>query len=183
MGDNIKCTRLQLSEANGGACPVVPRVWERLHSSAHSYPARLAVANFYQLPQLYGIDVDFERKAYLRWSYAQLSIAVDRLARSLEVLEASRGKSVATFLYNGIEFIITFWAAHKLGCHFVPLNPRTLANAKEAAHMLRVAGATIVIVQDNESAILLESLDPDTENMRTKIVVSENPPTSNWLKF
>lgn len=173
----------ELSEAKGGPCPVEPPVWQRLHSSALTCSNKLAVASFHQPPRLYGIDADPGTKAYLRWSYADLNVAVDRLAKSLQDLGVKRGKAVATFLYNDVEFIMAFWAAHKLSCPFVPINPRTLTNTEEAVHMLRVAGVSIVLVQDNQSATRLDALPRDAELNQTKILISHTPPDSSWVTF
>ena len=173
----------ELSEAKGGPCPVEPPVWLRLHNSALTYSKRLAVASLHQPPALYGIDTDPGSKEYLRWSYADLRVAVDRLAKSLQHLGAKRGKAVAVFLYNGIEFIMTFWAAHKLGCPFVPINPRTLMNAEEAAHMLRLAEVSIVVVQDDQTATRVDALPREADLDQVKIVISHTRPDPSWVTF
>lgn len=181
MGDITRTSAL--SEAKGAPCPVEPPVWQRLHNAALTFSTRLAVASLHQPPKLYDIDKDPGSKAYLRWSYADISIAVDRLAKSLQDLGAKRGQAVATFLYNGVEFVMAFWAAHKLGCPFVPINPRTLINAEEAAHILRVAGVSIVLVQDNQTATRFDALSVDAELNQTKIVISHPPSHSSWVAF
>lgn len=173
----------KLSEAYGGPCPVEPPVWQRLHNTALARSNRLAIASIHQPPELYSIDAKFSSKAHLRWTYAELSVAVDRLATSLEGIGAERGKAVATFLYNGVEFILVFWAAHKLGCPLVPINPRTLINADEAAHMLRVAGVSIVIVQDDQTAAKFDALPRDVDLIQMKIVISDGPLDPSWVAF
>lgn len=173
----------ELSEAEGNPCPSEPPVWQRLHRSALTCSTRLAVASLHQPPGLYDIDSDLGSKEYLRWSYANLGVAVNRLAKSLQNLGAKRGVAVATFLYNDVEFIMAFWAAHKIGCPFVPINPRTLINTEEAAHMLQVAGVSIVLVQDNQTAIKFDALPRSAELNQTKIVVSQIPPDSSWVTF
>lgn len=172
-----------LSEGYGGACPVEPRVWSRLQTSAWNSASRLAVASLHQPPGLYNIITDAGSDTYLRWTYTHLSVAVDRLAGSLQRLGAKRGTAVATLLSNGVEYIIAFWAVHKLGCRFVPLNPKTLANAEEASHMLRVAGVTIVIVQDSQAAAIFDTLHREANIIQTKIIVSDDSPSPEWLAF
>lgn len=181
MGDITGTT--ELSEAEGGPCLAEPPVWQRLRNSALTCSTRLAVASLHQPPGLYGIDTDPGSKAYLRWSYAELSLAVDRLAKSLQNLGAKQGKAVATILYNGLEFVMAFWAAHKLGCPFVPINPRTLTIAEEAAYMLRVAGVSIVLVEDNQTAIMFDALPRDAAHNLTKIVISQTSIDSSWVTF
>ena len=174
---------IELSEANGGPCPVESPIWQRLYNSTLICSQRLAVASLHQPPDLYSIAVGLARRPYLCWTYSELSIAVDRLAASLERLGAERGKAVATFLYNGVEFVLAFWAAHKLGCPFVPINPRSLTNAEEAAHMLQVAEVSIVIVQDSQTAARMNALARGVGLIQTKIVVSNPPPDSSWVTF
>ncbi len=82
---------------------------------------------------------------------------------------------MATILYNDIEFVMAFWAAHKLSCTFVPINPGTLIIAEEAAHMLRVAGVSIVLVQDIQTATRFDALLGDAELNQKKIVISHTP--------
>lgn len=173
----------ELSEAKGGPCPVEPPVWQRLDTSALTYSKRLAVTSLHQPPTLYGIDPDPSSKEYLRWSYADLRVAVDRLAKSLQHLGAKRGTAVAVFLYNGIEFVMAFWAAHKLGCPFVPINPRTLMNAEEAAHMLRLAEVSILVVQDEETATRFDALPREADFDQVKIVIKHTRPDPSWVSF
>ena len=90
---------------------------------------------------------------------------------------------MATILYNDIEFVMAFWAAHKLSCTFVPINPGTLIIAEEAAHMLRVAGVSIVLVQDIQTAIRFDALLGDAELNQKKIVISHTPFDSSWVTF
>lgn len=169
------------SEANGGTCPVEPSVWQRLHAAASHHSGRIAIASLHQPSALYNIDVSSAGKDHLRWTYAELQTAVDRLAISLEGLGAKRGKAIATFLFNGVEFILAFWAAHKLGCPFVPINPRTLVKAEEAAYMLQIAEVSIVIVQDDQTAALFDALPKVKDPMMAKVIISDSPRDPSWV--
>ena len=171
------------SETEGTPSPVHPPVWHRLHKSAVTYSNRLALASLHQPPTLYGIATDVTNNEYLRWSYKELAFGVDTLTGKLRRIGVKRGQPVATFLYNGVEFVMAFWAAHKIGCPFVPLNPRSLVNAEEAAHMLRVAGVSIVLVQDIETALKFDALPRKLELKQTKIVITEITPDPSWVTF
>ncbi len=171
------------SEAEGIHCPVHPPVWQRLQKSTVTCSNKLALASLHQSPTLYGVATDVTKIEYLRWSYNDLNFAINTLAENLQKLGVKRDQPVATFLYNGAEFIMAFWAAHKLGCPFVPLNPRSLVNAEEAAHMLRVAGVSIVLVQDTEIAARFDALSGKSELKQTKIVISEIAPDPSWVTF
>ncbi|KAL9013369.1 MAG: hypothetical protein Q9173_001941 [Seirophora scorigena] len=174
---------VERSEAEGIPCPTHPPVWHRLRSSAVSYSKRLALASLHQPPTLYGIAADSTHPDYLRWTYNHLNIAVNTLARELQKLGAKPGQPVSTFLYNGAEFVMAFWAAHKLGCPFVPINPRTLVNTEEAAHMLRLAGISIVLVQDSHVAAKFDAVPKKSELLQAKIVIAETAPDPSWVTF
>ncbi|KAL8671714.1 MAG: hypothetical protein Q9168_003785 [Polycauliona sp. 1 TL-2023] len=171
----------QRSEAEGAPCPVQPLVWQRLHNSATTCSERLALASLHQSPTLYGVATESTASDYLRWSYHDLNSAVDILAGKLWKLGAKPGQPLVTFLYNGAEFIMAFWAAHKLRCPFVPLNPRSLSNAEEAAHMVRMSRASIVLVQDNDVAARFDAVSKDSEYLRAKIVIAETAPDPSWV--
>ncbi|KAL8797277.1 MAG: hypothetical protein Q9195_000430 [Heterodermia aff. obscurata] len=173
------------SEAEGILCPVHPPVWQRLHEAAVSCSNKLALASFHQPPTLYGIANASRNNRYLRWSYHDLNLAINRLAGNLQKIGVKRGQPVAAFLYNGAEFVMAFWAAHKLGCPFVPMNPRSLVNAEEAAHMLRVARISIVLTQDTEMAAKFDALPlhRKMEPNQIKIVVSEIAANPSWTTF
>lgn len=181
MGDTN--ASLERSQAEGIPCPAQPPVWQRLSNSAATCSKRLALASLHQSPTLYGIATELTNSRYLRWSYNDLNFAINTLAGKLQKLGAKRGRPVTTFLYNGAEFIMAFWAAHKLGCPFVPLNPRSLVNTEEAAHMLRVAGISIVLVQDSDVAAKFDAVPKESDFLQAKIVISETAPDPSWLTF
>ncbi|HZY71254.1 MAG TPA: AMP-binding protein [Thermoplasmata archaeon] len=56
------------------------------------------------------------------WSYAELDRRSDAVARGLAASGIASGERVATLLYNGPEFVATWFAAAKLGVTSVPLN-------------------------------------------------------------
>ncbi|KAL8754104.1 MAG: hypothetical protein Q9199_004570 [Rusavskia elegans] len=181
MGDTN--ASLERSEAEGIPCPAQPPVWQRLSNSAATCSKRLALASLHQSPTLYGIATELTNSGYLRWSYNHLNFAVNTLAGKLQKLGAKRGRPVTTFLYNGAEFVMAFWVAHKLGCPFVPLNPQSLVNTEEAAHMLRVAGISIVLVQDSDVAAKFDAVPKESDFLQAKIVISDTAPDPSWLTF
>lgn len=149
-----------LSEASGSPLPTnLPTISESLRNSASTWPDKLALACLHQSPNLYSIAQQLKDARYLRWTYAELDLAVDRFVRQLSRLNVGRGQNIATFLPNCVEYVIVFCAAHRLGCTFVPINPRTLLNSKETSHMLHVAKVSVVVVQDRSSASSIDQLD------------------------
>jgi acyl-CoA synthetase (AMP-forming)/AMP-acid ligase II len=99
----------------------------------------------------------FRRRAYItpdveaivdlskdqRFSYSEVNERINALAHSLAARGVKRGDHVAMLLFNGIEFVDTFYAAAKLGAVAVPLNWRLVAD--ELAFILKDCGATSLI--------------------------------------
>lgn len=115
-----------LSVGNGRQFLAKPPVWDRLNSAATKHTQNLAVISVYQKPQLYQGYKSEGDGTCLRWSYATLNSAVNRLCYKLQDLGLQVGDVFVTYLLNGAEFVLCFWAAHKLGCSFVPLSPQSL---------------------------------------------------------
>ena len=139
------------SEAEGIPCPVHPPVWQRLQKSTVTCSNKLALASLHQSPTLYGVATDVTKIEYLRWSYNDLNFAINTLAGNLQKLGVKRDQPVATFLYNGAEFNMAFWAAHKLGCPFVPLNPPTFLPKKSVTWL--DMSASYISYDDHKSFI------------------------------
>lgn len=173
-----------LSTAYGGDWPVKPpSIWSSLEAAATAYPERLALASLHQPADIYGINQKYTESNYLRWSYAQLWVAVERMTRSLLALGVKPGMSIATFLHNNAEYVISFWTALRLGCTFVPLNPRTLSNKEEAAHMLATGAVVVVIIQDSHMAELYDGLSGVQERTVIRLVVEDPSQNSQWTSF
>lgn len=167
-----------LSEASGRPLPAgQSSVWDSLQTSALTWKDRVALVCFHQKADLYEIDLDCSAP-YLRWTYENLVIAVERFAGNLVDLGVQPGQSIATFLPNGVEFVITFWAAHKLGCTFVPVNPKTLSNTAETLHILNVANVSAIMVQEASMAAHIDLL---SLKLTTRVVVSNR--VHGWLSF
>ena len=168
---------MALSEAYGGEwLDSPPSIWQRLAVSASQHPGKLALACQHQSANLYG------RKSltddHLQWSYAQLSSTVDSFSKGLQ----ARGSksAVVTFLDNGVEFVLSVWAAHKLGLTLVPLNPRNLQNEAEARHMLAVIDAAVVIVGSSDSAAAFDALAYRSKQALLKISAG-NAAGDGWV--
>ncbi|KAF2994277.1 nrps [Curvularia kusanoi] len=168
----------QLSEAYGGDWPDAPLpISQRLAKAAQQNPDKLALACLHQSPTLYGFQssdyTSGTQAKHLQWSYSQLSSAAALLAAGLQAKGLSSGSSIVTILKNGAEFPMSLWAAHSLACPFVPLNPRTLANAVETRHLLAVADVAAVIIESPESATVFDSIYNLGDKEVLKIVAGE----------
>ena len=78
-----------------------------------------------------------------RLTYAQVDARAAALARALRELGVERGDRVAIDLPNWPEFVISLFAAAKIGAVIVPFNPRY--TVPELQYMLRHSEATVVI--------------------------------------
>jgi long-chain acyl-CoA synthetase len=92
---------------------------------------------------------DFPRSAALGYfgrgtNYRRLRQQVDLLAGSLRKLGVTRGDRVAMVLPNCPEFVLTFYAALRLGAIAVPLNPAFTAS--ELRYRLADSEAELIVV-------------------------------------
>ena len=78
-----------------------------------------------------------------KWTYAQFSQRVIRLANALKGMGLAKGDRIAMLNVNCPQYVEAYFAAAKIGAVFVPLNFR--AKSIELAHMLKDAGAKIIM--------------------------------------
>src|SRR6201996_8871687 len=81
-----------------------------------------------------------------RWTYAQLSILVDRAAAGLQKLGLTPGDKVGLCLPNTPYFVIFYYAALKAGLVVVNYNP--LYVTRELRHQIEDSSTTTMIVPD-----------------------------------
>ena len=82
-----------------------------------------------------------------RLTYGQLHARAQALAAALHELGVERGDRVALDLPNWPEFVISLFAAARLGAVIVPLNPRY--TVPELQYMLRHSEASVVVCAEN----------------------------------
>lgn len=86
-------------------------------------------------------------------SYRELGEKVNRLANALSSLGLKKGDRLAFLLLNSPEFVISFFAAAKLGIIVTPISPVYVST--EIRHQLLDSGAKSIICQD----ILYEGIE------------------------
>ncbi|PKY09441.1 acetyl-CoA synthetase-like protein [Aspergillus campestris IBT 28561] len=109
-----------------------------------SYPDTVALVSTQQPSTLYGIrsrpiDSAKDEPKYLRWTYGDLSRAVQRLVLGLKSQGLKKDDPLVMLMPNTAEYVIATWAAYQIGCAYVPLNPKGLSNTREMRHMLELA--------------------------------------------
>ncbi|RFU25075.1 hypothetical protein B7463_g11258, partial [Scytalidium lignicola] len=108
------------------------------------HPDTVALVSTQQTSTLYGISGlpigSAEREAdCLRWTYRDLDCAIQLLVVGLQSRGLKRGDPLIIFMPNTAEYVIATWAAYQIGCVYVPINPKSLSNAREMRHMLQTA--------------------------------------------
>jgi long-chain acyl-CoA synthetase len=109
-----------------------------LQSAARSHPDKIAT-NFvlrYMLGGRFTIGG--------KLSYKQLNEQVDRMATALYQLGVRKGDRVAVMLPNSPHYIITFFAAMRLGAVVVNINPTY--TSRELAHQVNDSGAETIVL-------------------------------------
>lgn len=135
---------LQLSELDG---PPLPHTTLSLNGLFQQivlkFPGTEALVCTHQRSELYGIipsaGKDGFKASFLRWTYQDLNRAIERFAHGLRSLGIRRGDPLVMFMTNTAEYVISLWAAYRIGCVHVPINPRSLSHTREVEHMLQTA--------------------------------------------
>ncbi|KAL8868633.1 MAG: hypothetical protein Q9174_004863 [Haloplaca sp. 1 TL-2023] len=75
----------------------------------------------------------------------------------------------------GAEFSLAMWACAKLGATFAPIDPRSISNANEMAHYLRVlAPAALVVSDDQMMQILQQNHNRELQSVRVALVAEQS---------
>jgi len=88
------------------------------------------------------------------WSYADLRDRVRRRAAALAAAGVRQDDPVLTFLGNGPDLLVTWFAINYLGAVYVPLNTALLGNP--LAHVLADAGARVIVARPDLAARLAD---------------------------
>ncbi|EFQ36552.1 AMP-binding enzyme [Colletotrichum graminicola] len=202
-----------LSEAEGPPLDLsgVPDVWDGFRSAIRNHPKELALVCTHQSHNLFGFpstdlpgpedcSVTDEPPPYLRWTFQTVAQAILKLVLAKSSMAADAGlleelgpgTPVITFLRNGADFVLAAWASVAMGCTLTPLNPLTLKNRDEAAHMLRTALALapdgryprFVYAADADVARDVDELDASILGPRSiKILASGSKIREGWLRL
>jgi fatty-acyl-CoA synthase len=86
-----------------------------------------------------------------RFTYRQVDARASALAAALHELGVERGDRIALDLPNWPEFVVSMFAAAKLGAVIVPFNPRY--TVPELQYMLRHSEATVVICAETFNGV------------------------------
>jgi fatty-acyl-CoA synthase len=129
-----------------------------------------------------------------RWSFADLSSGVDRLARGLIALGVEPGEKVALWMVNRPEFIEAMFAVLKIGAVLVPINTRLRTD--DVAYILGQSESSTLIIAERSGPVdylgMVKELAPSLSrgapremrfpNLRRVIAVGHEPrvETLHW---
>jgi fatty-acyl-CoA synthase len=109
-------------------------IWQALQRNARRYPDKVAYVQ---------VDDDRQRHAL---SYGEVAERATRLSEGLFATGVRRGDRLAVWMTNRPQWIITYFAAMRLGAVLVPLN--TWLTAPEIGYQLRQSEARHLVIQD-----------------------------------
>jgi fatty-acyl-CoA synthase len=129
-----------------------------------------------------------------RWSFAELSARIDRLARGLIGLGVRPGEKVALWMVNRPEFIEAMFAVMKIGAVLVPINTRL--RTEDTAYVLGQSDSAVLLTADRSGPVdylgMVRELAPSLRGgavsegrfKRLRLVVSAGdeprPETLHW---
>ncbi|EPS33193.1 hypothetical protein PDE_08155 [Penicillium oxalicum 114-2] len=161
-----------------------------LAHNIRTHPDVLALVSTQQPSSLYGISDSpatdaASESGCLRWTYQDLDVAINRFVAGLRDQGLDRGDPLICFMPNTAEYVIATWAAYRIGCAYVPINPRTLSNAGEIRHILHLVRKECpsdnigVIAGSSDSCARIEEFTSDLECKRI-LVEGER---DGWIPF
>ncbi|KAL8708125.1 MAG: hypothetical protein Q9220_006979 [cf. Caloplaca sp. 1 TL-2023] len=179
MGSNNSDIPL-FSEYHGPDIPEPTQtLYQILTESVHKYPERTALVSCHQgsnlFPPCLGLTQDQEENRPLRLSYAQLENVSGVLASYLARHGISKGDALVVVVHTCAEWVLLFWAAVKLNCPFVPINPAIVSRANEIKHSLGALERIGALVAADESIVklLLGNAPIEVHGAGTKLILGK----------
>src|SRR5262245_20984472 len=113
-----------------------------------------------------------------RWTFAELSEGVDRVARGLMALGVEPGDAVALWMLNRPEWIEAMFAVMKIGAVLVPVNTRFRTD--DVAYVLGHSGARTLLLAARSGPInylgMVREAAPGLPGLRHIVALGENLP-------
>lgn len=98
-----------------------------------------------------------------------------------------RAPDINSRIPNGVEHIITIFAANKIDCPCIPMNPKNLINMDETAHMAQVCqenGGVDKVVFVTHDAGMMEQIEAlSSVGAAVKILVKYPAIDRGWVGF
>ncbi|KAL8767601.1 MAG: hypothetical protein Q9209_005931 [Squamulea sp. 1 TL-2023] len=146
-----------LAEENGVDLPEPTQsLHEILNRSVRHYPKKTALVSCHQSGNLMtslGHMKDTEHNGDVRMTYAQLDNLSKILASYLAKNGVRKGQTVVVIVYSTAEWALCFWAAARLACPFVPINPAIVGRAVEIQHVFGMLNRIGALIAGDESIV------------------------------
>ncbi|KAL8778974.1 MAG: hypothetical protein Q9213_007159 [Squamulea squamosa] len=146
-----------LAEYNGVDLPKPTQsLHEILNTTVRQYPEKTALVSCHQSGNLMsslGHMKDTEKEGAVRMTYAQLDNASKILASYLTKNGVRKGETVVVIVYSTAEWALCFWAAARLACPFVPINPAIVGRAVEIQHIFGMLDRIGALIAADESIV------------------------------
>jgi crotonobetaine/carnitine-CoA ligase len=141
-------------------------ITELLRHAAERYPARPA----WRFPSL-------AADPYATVTYAELDLAVGRMAAALSSVGVEPGAAVAVMLGNVPEFPLVWLALGRLGASIVPLNPAY--TAREVDHVATIADISHIVIDDAKLDVLQDATLTTARVAEDHIVIGRDSGRTN----
>ena len=186
--DSSNEQRALLSEDHGlDLPPTTLTLHQILNASVNAFPENIALVSCHQsqnslLSSHQGSDDG--KEGCLRWLYNQLQETSKLLAAYLSKNGMGKGDKLIVVTYGCAEWVISFWAAARLGCPFVPINPAIVHRAMEIKHVLSTLKTigTINVTDESIAKPLSRNAPFETDKARIRLILSSNG-TTGWISF
>ncbi|KAL8691266.1 MAG: hypothetical protein Q9218_003468 [Villophora microphyllina] len=161
---------------------------EILVESVRKHPERTALVSCHQPRDLFssllGPYHDKDDTSYLRWSYKQLEAGSEALASYLIKGGISKGDAIVVVVDSCAEWVLSFWAAVRLACPFVPINPAIVSRSDEIQHVLSALERIGALVAKDEFIVKLLSGNAPAEVRGSGVrLVVGNAGMIGWTAF
>ena len=138
----------------------------------------------YEIPEKTAfVAVSGVKKEKIRLTYVQLNQVTNQLANAYAEIGIQKGDRIAIFMDNeqGLECILTFYAAHKVGAINVPINARY--SGQELQYILNHCEALTLVTSDTLLYRISEIIGECPFIQQVIIVGNQAQPDAVWTKL
>ncbi|KAA8647996.1 hypothetical protein EYZ11_004202 [Aspergillus tanneri] len=158
-----------------------------LDKIADQRPHQRAICSLHQTNNAKTPDADEDGETSLCWTFSQLQSFSFTLAAVLICRGVAPRENIVAILHNQAEWALVFWAALRMGCPFIPLDPRMLDHSEDLSYIIGEIGPAAVFVSDGTMAEKMDPVLPTSGNQPSvKCMVSSDgcsDRNSQWTVF
>ncbi|KAJ5765125.1 hypothetical protein N7520_004684 [Penicillium odoratum] len=144
-----------------------------LDQAAYQFPDHDAIISVHQT-EITGTSQSFH------WTFAQLQQMSIELAARLSSRGVGRGSRLVTLIFNQAQWALLFWASSRLGCEFVPLDPRVLdRDGRDVLFLLDLLRPAAIFVTTEAMSNRIDQITSDQKcRPSVKCIVSDHEETN-----